>query len=122
MVLAILGAADVLLFGVVVAAAASVKGPIAGPDPAFVLGVAFVGVAVGVLAIVGAALAWRGSVVGRAIGLVFAAVAAFFSAAAVVEPIPGVPPALSVIAALAVLAGSLFVAGAFLFAWRPLRR
>jgi len=122
MVLAILGAADVLLFGVVVAAAGSVKGPIAGPDPAFVLGVAFVGVAVGVLAIVGAALAWRGSVVGRAIGLVFAAVAAFFSAAAVVEPIPGVPPALSVIAALAVLAGSLFVAGAFLFAWRPLRR
>ena len=90
-----------------------------GPDPAFVAGVAALGLAIGVVAIVGAALAWRGQVAGRFAGLGFGVLAAFFSGAAVAQPLPDLPPALSVIVALAVFTGSLFVIGALLLAWRP---
>lgn len=120
-ILAMLGVLDALAFLVIAVAAFSVRttDTANGPDPAFVAGVALFGAAFGLTAIAGGALAWGGNEAGRVLGLLFCAVAGFFCAAAVVEPLPDVPVTLTVPAALLGLSGVLLVAAVFLFAWRP---
>ena len=92
-----------------------------GPDPGIVTFVGVVGLVAGATAAASGAMAWRGSAVGVGAGIGFGIVAGLLSLAAVVQPLPDLPTALSVPIALVTLAGCLYVVVAFLFA-APRRR
>jgi hypothetical protein len=76
---------------------------------------------IGVVVFVGGLLAWRGSPVGRFIGIAFGILFAILSAAAVGVPLPSLPASLSVPTAAVVFALLIYVVGVDLFAWRPRR-